>query len=113
MVAAIIAQAAVDYVECRVQGLIDSNNVINKQKVMKLSENLDKLRNPMPKWMDITDVYSCVSFLFKDSTLEDYLPSCWETSSEAIRRAVKKAGDEGRQINHFFSIDRDGRDEEK
>lgn len=110
--AAIIAQAAVDYVECRCQGLIGSDNKVNKARVMKLSENLDRLRNPMPKWMDITDVYSCLSFLFEDNTLEDYIPSCWLTTSDAIRVAVKAAGDEGRPINHFFSIDRDDIDTE-
>lgn len=104
LIAAVIAQSAIDYVECRAAGLILADHTINKELVSKLARNEGKVRCPMPKWMEISDIHSCVPFLFEGDTLSDFIPSCWATSPEAIRLAVKKAGDEGKSIHHFFDF---------
>ena len=104
MVAAIVAQAAVDYTCGRQAGLIRGDNTIDLKRRNKLMENQKRSRNPLPKTMEVNDLFSCISFLFDGDTLSDFVPSCWGTTPEAIRSAILRAADSGRQVHHFFDI---------
>ena len=105
LVSAVIVQASIDYVEAYRCGLICENASVNSQRITEVLREAYPTRCPLPKWMEPSDVYSCVSFLFESTALEDVIPTSWEVSQDAVRRAVIEAAKEGKAMNHFFNFE--------
>ena len=49
-------------------------------------------RAPLPKWMEPSDVFSCVWFLYSEAML-DLMPHKWSVNPDAIRLAVATAAE--------------------
>lgn len=102
LLAAIIIQAAGDFVDAYQAGLIDDDCNVNIEAVKRMIFNHRKRRCRFPKWMDSTDIKSVVVFLFERDYLECVIPQRWKIEADAIRRSVIKAARDGRRISSFF-----------
>jgi len=105
LVTAVIVQASIDFVDAHKSGLISQKLSVNSERVNEVLRESYPTRCPLPKWMEPSDVYSCVSFLFESTALEDIIPTSWEVKPDAVRRAVIEAALEGKAMNHFFNFE--------
>lgn len=102
LLAAIIIQAAGDFVDAYQVGLIDEDNTVNIDAMRRLILDNRAKRCRFPKWMDATDVQSAIVFLFKSDLLEQTIPARWRVDADAIRAAVVQAARDGRRISSYF-----------
>ena len=102
LLAAVIIQAAGDYVDAYAAGLINDNNQVDIPAVQRMIINHRKRRCRFPKWMDSTDIKSAVVFLFASDYLESLIPTRWSVDADAIRQSVINAAREGRRISSYF-----------
>ena len=98
LVGAIIVQAAIDFVDAYKSGIIYGHHTIDSDRMQRIIQKHYPSRCPLPKWMEPSDVYSCVSFFFLSAALEDIIPTGWEVSPDAVRSAVIEAAQSGAEM---------------
>ena len=105
LVSAIIVQAAMDYVDARRAGLITKRRRVD-ESALKRTMLYNRSRS-LPKWMEPSDVFSCVWFLFNSEAMPDIMPHNWRVNPNAIRSAVAVAAESGsNSINHLLAFRR-------
>jgi hypothetical protein len=98
----VIVQAVIDYADSRRAKVITSRNQVDEEQLRLVLKKSYPSRMPLPKWMEPSDVFSCVWFLFNSSCLEDFMPCDWEVAPDAVRAAAEQAARSKKPINHFF-----------
>ena len=102
LLAAIVIQAAGDFVDAYQAGLITHDNEIDVQAMRQMIIDNQKRRCRFPKWMDCVDVQTAVVFLFGGNLLEQALPPSWKIDAEALREQVIKSAKSGRRLSSYF-----------
>lgn len=102
LLAAIVIQAAGDFIDAYQVGLINDRNEINVKVMKRMIHENRKRRCRFPKWMDSTDVRTAVVFLFSGTLLEDTLPPRWNISADALRRQIIECARSGRRVSSYF-----------
>ena len=102
LLAAIVIQAAGDFVDAYQVGLINDDNEIDVRTMQQMIYDNRKRRCRFPKWMDSTDVRTAVVFLFSGTWLEDTLPPRWDISADALRKQIVECARTGRRMSSFF-----------
>ena len=64
LVSAIVVQAAIDFGEAHRYGLINEACTVNAAALKAVLRQAYPSRCPLPKWMEPSDIYSAVTFLF-------------------------------------------------
>ena len=98
LVSAVIVQAAIDFVDAHKSGIIYGHHTVDPDRMQRIVQKNHPSRCSLPKWMEPSDVYSCVSFLFLSTTLEDIIPTAWEVSPDAVRSAIIEAAQTGAEM---------------
>lgn len=103
LISAIIVQAAMDYVDARRAGLITKGGDVDEPALRRMMFCNYSSRAPLPKWMEPSDVFSCVWFLYSEAML-DLMPHKWSVNPDAIRTAVAAAAEsDSNNINHHLA----------
>jgi hypothetical protein len=105
LVSAIVVQAAIDFGEAHRYGLINEDCTVNAAALKAVLRQAYPSRCPLPKWMEPSDIYSAVTFLFASHSLDDIIPDKWEVNPDSIRFAIVAAAKAGKPMNHFFNFD--------
>lgn len=103
LLAAVIIQAAGDFVDAYQAGLIGRDMTVSVDAMREMINANRARRCRFPKWMDATDVQSAVIFLFDGDYLEQMIPARWHVDADAIRVAVITSARNGRRISSYFS----------
>ena len=100
LTSAVIVQAAMDYVEAYKAGFIaKGGRKVNARAIE--SRVRCGTRFAFPKWLQPSDIYSAVWFLFQSHALDDIMPSSWEVSPESIRLAIVATTRTSKTLTHF------------
>lgn len=102
LLAAIVIQAAGDFIDAYQVGLINDDNEIDVEAMKRMIHENRKRRCRFPKWMDSTDVRTAIVFLFSGDLLEETLPPSWNISADALRRQIVQCAKDGRRVSSYF-----------
>ena len=102
LLAAIVIQAAGDFIDAYQVGLINEDNEINAETMKKMIYDNRKRRCRFPKWMDSTDVRTAIVFLFYGDLLEETLHPSWNISAAALRKQIVQCAKDGRRVSSYF-----------
>ena len=105
LVSAIVVQAAIDFGEAHRYGLINEDCAVNAAALKAVLRQAYPRRCPLPMGMEPSDIYSAVTFLFFNLSLDDIIPDKWEVNPDSIRFAIVAAAKAGKPMNHFFNFD--------
>ncbi len=102
LLAAIVIQAAGDFIDAYQVGLINEDNEIDVEAMKKMIHENRKRRCRFTKCMDSTDVRTAIVFLFYGDLLEETLPPSWNISAYALRKQIVQCAKDGRRVSSYF-----------
>ena len=111
LMAAIVIQAAGDFVDAYHAGLITNDNKLNMAAVRVAIYDNQKRRCRFPKWMDCTDIQTALSFFFTEGVLEKVIPCDWNIDANGLRDALVRSAKSGRKICSYYGYDKNKRDD--
>lgn len=103
LLVAIIVQAASDFVDSYLVGLIDEET--NRPNIPAIHRRIlvnRRERHTFPRWMSSNDVLSSSYFLFCPGILEGIIPSSWDVDADTIREGIIKTAKRGERMHHNF-----------
>lgn len=103
---AIIVQAAGDFVDAYMSGLINDDCTVNIDAMREMIAKHSKKRNRFPRWMEAPDIQSAVTFLFEDNFLESIIPADWRIDAATLRKHIIAHAKSGRRIDNFFNYEK-------
>ena len=111
LMAAIVIQAAGDFVDAYHAGLITNDNKLNMAAVRVAIYDNQKKRCPFPRGMDSTDIQTALSFFFTEGVLEKAIPPDWDIDANGLRNALVRSAKAGRKICSYYGYDKNKRDD--
>lgn len=103
---AVIVQAAGDFVDAYMSGLINEDCTPNLEAIRAMIEKNRTKRNRFPRWMEASDIQSAATFLFDGQLLESVIPADWSIDAPTIRKYVLAHAKDGRRIDNFFNYEK-------
>ena len=102
LLAATIVQAASDFCEAYIAGLIDADNTVDTEALQRLAKANRHKRWRFPTWMHAHDISTAARLLFAGDTLDELLPGDWNIGADAIRHAVLRKAQAGERVSNYF-----------